>query len=173
MYRHISREEDARLFLHQLMTLHNTELQRVDRCSMAYEVEVRVPFLDLDVVDLALHMPREWKINNGVEKWAVREAFKDELPDYVVKREKNPLSYSSGLHEWVRMYKILFARYYNQCGFNLHAPIKMDFSHILTRNGYNLKMAVAEDRLAKDYPKSELVKEAFKAGVRTFILRTR
>jgi asparagine synthase (glutamine-hydrolysing) len=172
MYRHIPRQDEGRLFLHKLMTLHNTELQRVDRCSMASEVEVRVPFLDLRVVDLALQMPIEWKLEDGVEKWAVREAFRDELPDYIVQRAKNPLSYSSGLHEWVRMYKILFARYYNRCGYGLHAPMKKDFSYILTRNGYDLDRAFEEEKLAKDYPKSELVKEALKAGLRTYVIRT-
>ncbi len=170
MYRHIPRQDESRLFVHNLLTLHRTELQRVDRCSMAHEVEVRVPFLDMDVVDLALRMPIEWKIHNGVEKWAVREAFKDELPAYVIDRKKHPLSYSSGLHERVRMFKILFSSYYDQLGFDLHAPIKMDFSYLLARNGYDLNKAIEEEHLAQDYPKLELVKEALKAGARSYLM---
>jgi len=173
MYRHIRARDAARLFMHNLLTLHRTELQRVDRCSMAFEVEVRVPFLDLNVVELALQMPMEWKIRDGVEKWAVREAFRDELPDYVIERRKNPLSYSSGLHEAVRMYKILFATYYNRCRFDLHEPIKMDFSYVLTSNNYDFDAAVEQDRLARDYPKLELVKEALKAGVRRYVIGPR
>jgi asparagine synthase (glutamine-hydrolysing) len=172
MYQHIPQEDESRLFLHNLMTLHKTELQRVDRCSMAFEVEVRVPFLDFCVVDLALQMPMVWKINNGVEKWAVREAYRDELPAYIIERQKNPLSYSSGLHEWVRMYKILYARYYNQFDFGLHQPIKMDFSYILERSGYDFDKALEEEALGMDYPKVELAKEALKAGLRKYVIGT-
>jgi asparagine synthase (glutamine-hydrolysing) len=169
MYSHVSLEDESKLFLHNLMSLHRTELQRVDRCSMAFEVEVRVPFLDMQLVELALQMPIVWKVNDGIEKWVVREAFKGELPEYILRREKSPLSYSSGLHEWVRMQKISFASYYNEFGFDLHAPIKMDFSYILARNNYDFAAAVAEDELAKDYPKLELVKEALKARARKYL----
>lgn len=49
----ISETELQQLFLHKLMNLHRTQLQRVDRCSMAFNVETRVPFLDGEVVQLA------------------------------------------------------------------------------------------------------------------------
>jgi asparagine synthase (glutamine-hydrolysing) len=173
MYRHVSRDDESRLFVHNLMSLHRTELQRVDRCSMAFEVEVRVPFLDMRVVELALQMPMGWKVNNEVEKWVVREAFKDELPEYIISRRKNPLSYSSGLHEWVRMHKISFASYYHEFGFDLHAPIKMDFSYVLARNNFNFEAAVTEDKLARDYPKLELLKESLKAGARKYLIGRR
>jgi asparagine synthase (glutamine-hydrolysing) len=138
---------------------------------MAFEVEARVPFLDVAVVDLALRIPRSLKINNGIEKWIVREAFKEELPDYILGRSKNPLSYSSGLHERVRMYKLFFAKYYNQYKFNLHDSIKMDFSYLLTKNGHDLVKTIEEEKLGKDYAKLELVKEAIKASIRTYMRR--
>jgi len=170
MYQQVSSKDERRLFLHNLMTLHRTELQRVDRSSMAYEVEVRVPFLDLAVVNLALQMPLDWKLNDEEEKWPVREAFKDELPEYIISRRKNPMSYSSGLHERVRMYKIAFTSYYNSMGYDLHAPMKQDFSYVLEKNDYNFEAAVAEDKLAKDYSKLELLKETLKAGARNYLV---
>lgn len=42
----ISQTELQQLFLYKLMNLHRTQLQRVDRCSMVFNVETRVPFLD-------------------------------------------------------------------------------------------------------------------------------
>jgi asparagine synthase (glutamine-hydrolysing) len=140
---------------------------------MAFEVEVRVPYLDLKVVELALRLPVGWKVRDGVEKWIIRDAFKDELPEYIVGRTKNPLSYSSGLHEAVRMHKISFASYYNEFGFDLHAPIKMDFSYVLEKNNFNFEAAMAEDKLARDYPKLELLKESLKAGARKYLIGTR
>ena len=173
MYQHVSRDDESRLLEHNLLSLHRTELQRVDRCSMAFEIEARIPFLDMRVVQLALQMPMDWKVSNGMEKWPVREAFKDELPEYIIARSKNPLSYSSGLHEWVRMHKISFASYYHGFRYDLHAPMKMDFSYILERNNFNFEAAAAEDRLARDYPKLELLKESLKAGARTFLIGQR
>jgi asparagine synthase (glutamine-hydrolysing) len=170
MYHDISEKDERKLFLHKLATLHKTELQRVDRCSMAFEVEARVPFLDVAVVDFALRIPRSLKINNGIEKWIVREAFKEELPGYILGRSKNPLSYSSGLHERVRMYKLFFAKYYNQHKFNLHDSMKMDFSYLLSKNGHDLDKTIEEERHGKDYTKVELAKEFIKAGIRTYIL---
>ena len=122
---------------------------------------------------VALQMPLAWKVNSDVEKWPVREAFKDELPEYILRRRKNPLSYSSGLHERVRMYKILFSSYYNEFRYDLHAPIKMDFSFVLERNNFDFEAAVAEDRLAKDYPRLELLKEMLKAGLRNYLIGER
>ena len=49
-------------------------------------------------------------MRDGQEKWIVREAFADMLPDYIRRRPKNPMSHSSGLHERARLYKPLFAR---------------------------------------------------------------
>jgi asparagine synthase (glutamine-hydrolysing) len=173
MYQHVSEADEAKLLLHNLMSLHRTELQRVDRCSMAYEVEARVPFLDLQVVGLALQMPMSWKVKKQVEKWMIREAFKDELPEYIINRPKSPLSNSSGLHESVRMHKISFASYYDEFGFDLHAPLKKDFSYVLEKNNYNFEAAVAEDRLARDYPKLELFRETIKAGARVYLFSGR
>ena len=46
-----------RLFLHKIRNLCRTELHRVDRASMGHGVEARVPFLDLNVVELAMRLP--------------------------------------------------------------------------------------------------------------------
>ena len=172
MYQRVSKEDLGKLFQHKLMSLHRTELQRVDRCSMAFEVESRVPFLDPDVIRIAVDTPRESKVREGVEKWILREAYRDDLPDYIIGRRKNPLSHSSGVHEWARMYKILFARYYRQQRFDLHEPLRMDFSQVLATNDYHVDRAIAEEGSYRDYPRWELVKESLKAGLRSYVLGT-
>jgi asparagine synthase (glutamine-hydrolysing) len=173
MYQRVAVGDEEKLFRHKLMSLHRTELQRVDRCSMAFEVETRVPFLDPAVVGIALETPRDQKVRDGVEKWLLRQAYRDELPNYVISRSKNPLSHSSGVHEWARMYKILFGRYYDQERFDLHEPLRMDFSHVLAMNDYDVDRAIAAEGSARDYPRWELVKEAAKAGLRTWVVGAR
>lgn len=68
--------------------LHNTALQRVDRCAAAHGLVAYVPFLDHDVVDYALRIPVEFKIRGGVEKWILRQALSDLLPLRISTRTK-------------------------------------------------------------------------------------
>ena len=80
--------------------LHKTELQRLDRMSMAVSLEARVPFLDRDLVEYALNLPSPAKIRDRdgrrTEKWLLREAFDGLLPDEILWREKLPFDQGSG-----------------------------------------------------------------------------
>jgi len=67
--------------------LHNTALQRVDRFSFAFGVLAYLPFLDSEVVEFALQIPAEYKINNGTEKWILRQSLKGILPKIVFNRK--------------------------------------------------------------------------------------
>ncbi|MBF9052545.1 asparagine synthase (glutamine-hydrolyzing) [Roseobacter sp. HKCCD9010] len=77
--------------------LHRTDLQRVDRASMLNSVEARVPFLDREFLSFAYHLPMSMKIRNGVEKWVLREAFRGDLPDYLIDRPKVRMPEGSGV----------------------------------------------------------------------------
>jgi asparagine synthase (glutamine-hydrolysing) len=151
MYDQISDAQRRRLFLHKIANLGRTELQRVDRVSMGHGVEARVPFLDPVLVELALRLPMELKVRNGIEKWVLRQAFADLLPAYIAVRPKNPMSYSSGLHERARMYKPMFARIHRSFGYDLHQPVRRDFSILLERSGNDLDAALADADFGADY----------------------
>jgi asparagine synthase (glutamine-hydrolysing) len=155
MYQQAKMDQQQRLFLHKIANLGRTELQRVDRISMGHGVEARVPFLDPALVELALRLPARFKVRDGVEKWVLREAFSDVLPDYVRTRPKNPMSYSSGLHERARIYKPLFARIHRSFGYDLHQPVRRDFSIVLERCGNDLDLALATSQAAGDYSARE------------------
>lgn len=78
---------------------YNTAVQRLDRSMMAGGVTYRTPFIDTDVIAMALQIPVRWKIHdagNGklIEKYVLREAFKDLLPEAIYKRPK--LRFSAG-----------------------------------------------------------------------------
>lgn len=70
--------------------LHNINLQRVDRMTMAHSLEGRVPFLDTDFIALCLSIDPTLKLHKtyGAEKWLLRQAFADKLPEVVVWRDK-------------------------------------------------------------------------------------
>jgi len=78
--------------------LHNMNLQRVDRMTMAHSIEGRVPFLDVKVVELALRIPSALKLRGSppVEKWILRKTFEDKLPADIVWREKTQFDEGSG-----------------------------------------------------------------------------
>ena len=81
--------------------LHNINLQRVDRLTMAHSIEGRVPFLDLDMIRVAQAIPPKLKLFKGesgqtIEKWILRKAFEDLLPREVVWRGKEQFDEGSG-----------------------------------------------------------------------------
>lgn len=80
-----------------LKSLHNTALQRVDRCASAFSVKPHVPFLDPDVIEYAGKIPTDMKIKNGTEKWILREAFRKYLPVQVAERTKSKFWEGSGV----------------------------------------------------------------------------
>jgi asparagine synthase (glutamine-hydrolysing) len=78
--------------------LHNTNLQRADRLSMAWGLEARVPFLDTQSISLAFSLPTEWKLqNNGrTPKSLLRQAFADLIPEEIAWRPKQKFSHGAG-----------------------------------------------------------------------------
>ena len=79
--------------------LHNTALQRVDRCASAHGTTAHVAFLDPSVVELALKIPVEFKLHDGVEKWILRRAMDGALPDSVLERTKAKFWEGAGVGE--------------------------------------------------------------------------
>ena len=78
---------------------YNTAVQRLDRAMMGNSINYRTPFIDTEVMAFASQLPVDWKIHdagNGklVEKWILREAFKDLLPEQIYRRDK--LRFSAG-----------------------------------------------------------------------------
>jgi len=170
MYDQVAPAQARRLFLHKIANLGRTELQRVDRTAMAAGVEARVPFLDPAMVALALRLPLSLKVRDGAEKWILRQAFTDLLPGYIKARRKNPMSHASGLHERARLYKPAFARIHRSFGYDLHEPVRRDFSILLEQCGNDLDLAVAQARARLDYSAREHVRDL--AGAARWNART-
>lgn len=79
-------------------SLHNTNLQRADRMSMAFGLEARVPFLDVKSVALGLGLPVQWKVHSQQKpaKFLLRQAFSADLPQEIVYRPKQKFSKGAG-----------------------------------------------------------------------------
>jgi asparagine synthase (glutamine-hydrolysing) len=91
-----------------LESMHNVNLQRVDRMTMAHSLEARVPFLDTAMVDLAMGIPAHLKQRAEAgcdgEKWVLRKAFEDWLPDNIVWRGKLQFDQGSGFSDYLADY---------------------------------------------------------------------
>lgn len=62
-------------------------LPRLDKMSMAHTLELRSPFLNLDIVRFALHLPLEWR----KDKQILKDTFAPLLPEDIITRKKAPL----------------------------------------------------------------------------------
>ncbi len=80
-------------------SLHNINLQRLDRMTMAHSIEGRVPFLDAEMIELAQIIPPKWKLlgNPPLEKWILRKTFEDLLPEEIIWRKKEQFDEGSGI----------------------------------------------------------------------------
>jgi asparagine synthase (glutamine-hydrolysing) len=101
-YKDIDDNDDLHSELRRsVCTLHNINLQRVDRLTMAHSIEGRVPFLDTELIDLAQKIPAEYKLKENqdgshLEKWVLRKACEDLLPREIVWRDKEQFDEGSG-----------------------------------------------------------------------------
>ncbi|MDP2710516.1 MAG: asparagine synthase B [Solirubrobacteraceae bacterium] len=79
-------------------SLHNLNLQRCDRVTMAHGLEARVPFLDREVIEWALRLPPGFKLAGPgqPEKRLLREAFHGWLPEALLWRDKAEFGDGSG-----------------------------------------------------------------------------
>jgi asparagine synthase (glutamine-hydrolysing) len=61
-----------------------------DRVAMGNSLELRVPFLDFRVIEFAMKLPSSWKLHVLNEKYILKKAFKELLPEAIVSRPKHP-----------------------------------------------------------------------------------
>jgi asparagine synthase (glutamine-hydrolysing) len=75
-------------------------LERGDRMSMAASLEMRPPFLDHRLVELAFSLPSSVKVRRGVTKWVVKEVARRHLPAEIVDRRK--VGFRAPMDTWFR-----------------------------------------------------------------------
>lgn len=88
------------LYTDTKLVLPDDMLTKVDRMSMANSLEVRVPFLDHEVVEFAFRLPTESKISNGIRKRILQDTFRNILPEELYNRPKK--GFEVPLLKWFR-----------------------------------------------------------------------
>lgn len=74
-------------------------LMKADKMSMAHSLELRVPFLDVKVFELAATIPERFKVTAGTTKFALRQSLLPELPTEVAERPK--LGFPIPIRHWL------------------------------------------------------------------------
>lgn len=91
---------DLMLSLEQRFFLADHNLNYTDKMSMAASLEVRVPFLDLDLVDFVSHIPIRYKQSGREGKWVLKKAMEPYLPKSVIYRPKS--GFGVPLRRWMK-----------------------------------------------------------------------
>ncbi|HTX61629.1 MAG TPA: asparagine synthase (glutamine-hydrolyzing) [Methanobacterium sp.] len=89
-----------------IFNLYRVNLQRDDQATMAHGVELRVPYLDVDVINMAIDIPMKYKITGSsdlLRKRILREVAQEMgVPLMNVKRPKKAAQYGSGIDKMIR-----------------------------------------------------------------------
>jgi len=90
----------------KLDKLHQYDCLRANKSLAAWGIEGRVPFLDKEFIDVAMRInPKDKMITNDkMEKWVLRKAFEDYLPESIVWRQKEQFSDGVG-YSWINALK--------------------------------------------------------------------
>jgi asparagine synthase (glutamine-hydrolysing) len=75
-------------------------LRYADRSSMAHGTEVRLPFLNHELVEFVFSLPAHFKIHDGSTKWILRKTMNDQLPEEIVWR-KDKVGYEPPQRIWM------------------------------------------------------------------------
>ena len=76
-------------------------LRYADRNSMAHGLEIRLPFLNHELVEFVFSLPSHFKIRQGWTKWLLRKSMENEMPAEIVWR-KDKIGYEPPQKEWMQ-----------------------------------------------------------------------
>jgi len=88
-------------FLEIRSSLPDELLMYADKLSMAHSLEVRVPYLDKEIVEFVERLDASFKIHNGSRKWIHRQVCKRFLPPEVLRRKKGGFAVNV-VDDWFR-----------------------------------------------------------------------
>ena len=91
---------DRTLQFYTKLYLQDDILAKVDRASMMHSLEVRAPFLDIDLVDFVRRIPWRYKVRRGETKYLLKKALEPVLPRDILYRRKKGFGVPVG--EWFR-----------------------------------------------------------------------
>ena len=89
-----------RCLLWKKIFLADHNLIYTDKMSMATGVEVRVPFLDQELIEFASKIPDRYKLRLGQEKWILKKVMEKHLPRNLIYRRKT--GFGAPVRRWIK-----------------------------------------------------------------------
>lgn len=75
-------------------------LMKADKMTMSHSLELRVPFLDRELFNVARRIPAKYRIANGTTKYIFRKAMEGIIPDFILNRPK--LGFPVPMRDWLK-----------------------------------------------------------------------
>ena len=126
---------DKTLQFYTKLYLQDDILTKVDRASMMHSLEVRAPFLDIELVDFVRKIPHQYKIRHGQTKYILKKALEPILPSEILYRPKKGFGVPIGA--WFKSGQLDFAQQV------LDPKINQDF---LSHKILNHKLGKSDER---------------------------
>ena len=121
------------MYLDTTNYLPESVLAKVDRASMHHSLEVRVPFLDPEIIEFATSVPVKYKIKNNTQKFILKEIFKNKFPSALIQNKKK--GFGIPLDHWLRTKLLDRAKYYlSEQKLKKHKVFEQDYVHQLWEN---------------------------------------
>lgn len=108
-------------------------LAKADKMTMAHSLELRVPFLDIEVAKISSRIPEIFKYKNGTTKYILRKAFESILPKTTASRKK--LGFPTPMKQWLKskpeeVMKIIRTNEYILQKFNMEYIDELEKRHL-------------------------------------------
>jgi len=87
-----------------IKNIYETNLKYNFKACGYFGVKPSYPFLEKEVVELAIKISPKLKIKNDISKYILRKAFEDYLPKGIISQDKKALQYGSGTHKELKKY---------------------------------------------------------------------
>lgn len=97
---HSSGSVDDALRMDIVSFLPSDILKKIDRASMAHGLELRSPFLEKDLAEFLVALPWEFKIQPGIDKLVMRQAYAHKWPESIRTRHKQ--GFSGTIDTWMK-----------------------------------------------------------------------
>jgi asparagine synthase (glutamine-hydrolysing) len=127
---------DRTLQFYTRLYLQDDILVKSDRASMMNSLELRAPFLDIDLVNFIRRIPHQWKFRKGQTKYILKKALEPLLPSAILHRAKKGFGVPVG--QWFRDGSIEPAPGYLPAGCNKDYVVKKIHQHLHTESDHRL-----------------------------------
>jgi asparagine synthase (glutamine-hydrolysing) len=127
---------DRTLEFYTRLYLQDNIMVKTDRAGMMNSLEVRSPFLDIELVDFVRRIPAEWKFRKGQTKYILKKALTPLLPRPLVYRSKK--GFAAPVGKWFKESKLQWRNRPLPLGLSQGFLDRMRLQHRLSRNDHRL-----------------------------------